>query len=56
MPHFWNERPLDDKIIQYISIIVENGAILLTHLHLNYEGYTDWDNKDYCDLSEMDVI
>lgn len=62
LPHSWNARPnllpLNDKIIQYLSID-ENGAPLLTHLDSNdiLEGNnSDWEIKDYVDLPEMDTV
>ncbi len=58
LPGSWNARPnalpLDDKIIQYLSID-ENGKPLLTHLdsnELHEEKAADWESKDYVDLPQ----
>lgn len=60
VPGSWNARPnalpLDDKIIQYLSID-ENGKPLLTHLdssELPEENGGDWESKDYVDLPRVD--
>lgn len=59
LPGSWNARPnvlpLDDKIIQYLSID-ESGRPLLTHLDSNElpkESDEDWESKDYVDLPQQ---
>ncbi|XP_037042307.1 A disintegrin and metalloproteinase with thrombospondin motifs adt-2-like [Bradysia coprophila] len=61
LPGSWNARPnalpLDDKIIQYLSID-ENGKPLLTHLDSNElpkENDEDWESKDYVDLPHQQM-
>ncbi|KAJ6646995.1 A disintegrin and metalloproteinase with thrombospondin motifs adt-2 [Pseudolycoriella hygida] len=61
IPGSWNahpnDAPLDDKIIQYLSID-EKGRPLRTHLDSNElpEDNRDWESKDYVELPQMKDI